>query len=230
MTPRLMSDQKPSIVWAWTAPTTYSLRACRTNPCGKSFQPLVAGVLIGREQINLGGHGLAHETLERRGIRAVDDAGDHAALAADGARDDQLTRGATPTRPLAAVLVLGLAADVGLVRFHDAHELAKLGVGKAGADAVAHIVGSAVGAEAHYALHFERGHALLGGHHHVDDPEPVPQAHIRVLENGPDQYREAIAVRRTCLALPMERTSLQLGHLVVAAARAADTFGPAPPQ
>src|SRR5689334_9641817 len=143
---------------------------------------------------------------------------------------DQLTRGATPTRPLAAVLVLGLAADVGLVRFHDAHELAKLGVGKAGADAVAHIVGSAVGAEAHYALHFERGHALLGGHHHVDDPEPVPQAHIRVLENGPDQYREAIAVRRTCLALPMERTSLQLGHLVVAAARAADTFGPAPPQ
>jgi hypothetical protein len=34
MTPRLMSDQKPSIVFVWTAPTTYSWAAWRTTACG----------------------------------------------------------------------------------------------------------------------------------------------------------------------------------------------------
>jgi len=34
--PRFMIDQKPSIVFVWTAPTTYSLAIWRTTPSGYS--------------------------------------------------------------------------------------------------------------------------------------------------------------------------------------------------
>ena len=56
-----------------------------------------------------------------------------------------------------------------------------------------------------YALNLEGANALLAGEHQMNDPEPVPQRLVRVLEDRPGDDGEAIAVRRAFLALPVER-------------------------
>ena len=78
-----------------------------------------------------------------------------------------------------------LAADVGLVGFHDAAQhLAGLVVHR-GADAVAEIPGGLVGHTEH-PLQLVRADALLRLAHHVDGEEPLPQREFGVVEERAD--------------------------------------------
>ena len=127
-------------------------------------------------------------------VDVVDDARDDVALALDCADDRHLARAdaASPAALAALVLVpvLGLAADEGLVNLDDAHELAEILVGEAGADAMAHVPSGVVRAEAHHAMNLKGADALLAGQHQVDDAEPLAQRLIGVLEDRADQICE----------------------------------------
>lgn len=192
-------------------------------------QALVAGEFIGREQVNLSADRLTHEALDGASFCVADDARYDVAFALHGTDHDLLATGAGAGRPFIFVPVLVLAADVGLVGLHDAHELAELGVNQPGADAVAHVVGSLVGAEPHNALHFQSRHALLACQHHVDDPEPVAHPDIRILEDGSDQHGKPVATAWCALlALPVKRAVRDRINVLIAAAGAAHAHGPAP--
>ena len=77
------------------------------------------------------------------------------------------------------------------------------------------------------AMDLMRAHTLLARQHVMDDAEPVTKRFIRVFENRPCDMREAIAFRRTSVALPMPRLRGNGLSLCSTAARAADTFWPA---
>ena len=102
--------------------------------------------------------------------------------------------------------VLRLAADERLVNLDDTHQLAEVLVRHPGPDAVAHVPGRPVGAEAHHAVYLKGANPLLAGQHQVDDAEPLAQRLIRVLEDRVDQDREPIAVvaRSARVAYPVE--------------------------
>ena len=128
-----------------------------------------------------------------------------------------------------AVLVLALAADVGLIDFDDTHQLAEVLILQSSADAMAHVPSRPVRAETHVMIDLERAHPLLAGQHQVNDAEPLAERLIRVLKNRVDQDREPIAVGGAGMALPMEGTARQLVHFGIAAARAMDARRPAMP-
>ena len=137
------------------------------------LQSGVASVFVGGEQINLCRDGLADETLQGFGVGAMDHAGNHIAFAPDSASHDQLADSAASARSMATMLVLGLATDIGLISFNNAHQLAELRINQPGTDAMAHVMSGTVRAEAHHPLHFKGRNPFLGSHHHVDDTEPI---------------------------------------------------------
>ena len=59
-----------------------------------------------------------------------------------------------------ACFVLFLAANESFVNFDDANELAKFGISQTSTDAMAHVVRSRVGTEAHCSLDLQGGDAL----------------------------------------------------------------------
>jgi hypothetical protein len=172
----------------------------------------------------------AHERFEKVAADRIDDAGDDLPLALDRADDGRLARShaaATGAAALVPMPVLRLAADEGLIDFHDTHELAEIFVGEASADAMAHVPSRFVRTETHETLHLKRANPFLAGQHQVDDAEPLAKVNIRVLENGADENREPItAAGRASVASPMERAGVGL-HLSITAARADDELGPA---
>lgn len=181
-------------------------------------QSPVATVLVAGQQINLSRNCLANEALQRRSIGIADDAGDHAAVAFHRADHDFLASCSSPLHPLVFVAVLVLSTDVGLIDLHDADQLAKLWIDQTGADAVTHIMGCPVGAEAHDAQHLQGRDAFLACQHHVDDAEPIAQPDLGILENRLDQHGEAIALVRAIPTEPMERADVEGIDLIVAAA------------
>lgn len=191
---------------------------------------LVSDPLVGTEQTDFRGNGLANELGERRGLHILNHASDHVALSAYGTRDDNFTRTASSAAAipaLALVSVLGFAADEGFVHFDDAHEFAEIFIRQPSPDAMAHIPSRAIGAGADHPMDLKRANALFAGQHEVDNPEPCFEGHICVLENRSDRDREPIAIRRTCPALPVERLVVRgVGNLRIAATGTMDALGP----
>jgi len=189
----------------------------------------VSAALIGSQQTNLIGNSLSDETLYGLASDVPQDARHHVALAAYRAdhRDFAGASAATSAAALIPMLVLVLAADPSLIDLDDA---AKLGfrLDERGADFVAHGQGGFVGAEAEHPLDLQGAHPLLAGQHQVNDPEPVTERLIRILEDGPRDHGEAIAGARSAfVALPFERHGADREHLLVPAAGAPDAFRPA---
>ncbi len=190
------------------------------------MQPVVSAAFIGREQADAVANCLAHERFRIGAVHAAENAGDHVALAADRANDRRLTNRAAANTAISAVFILGFAADVGLINLNDA---AKLGCrfDQRRADFVAHAVGRLVRAEAHLSLDLKRANPLLAGQQQVDDLEPLPQRLVGILENGPGDQREPIAIRGAPLTLPVPSAGLQFIDRGIAAAGASDAIGPA---
>lgn len=123
--------------------------------------------------------------------------------------------------------VLRLASDKGFVDLDDAHKLAEILIGEAGAYAVAHIPSCLVRTEAHIAIDLQRTDFLLTRQHQVDDAEPLTERFIRVLEDRANQYREPVSSPGSAgIALPMKwpRVGFDFG---IAATRANDKLRPA---
>ncbi len=196
---------------------------------------LVSNPLIGAEQANLRGDGLANKLCQRGCANILNDAGNHIALTSDCASDSGLTRtnaaSSVTTAALVPMPVLGFAADECFVHLNDAHELAEIFVTESGADTMAHVPSRPVRAEAHHAMDLERANALLAGEHEMDDAEPVAQRLIRVLENRSGDMRETvIGFRgRAFVAEPIPRHLAMSLHMHVAATRAGNTLRPAMP-
>src|SRR5262249_5521084 len=123
--------------------------------------------------------------------------------------------------------VLSLPADESFVHLNDTHELAEVLIRQPSADTVAHVPSGAIGTEAHETVDLKGANALLAGHHQMDDPKPVPHRLVRILEHCPDQHGEAVAVRLTSPALPMERLCRDGMNFHVTAAGAVHSLGPA---
>ena len=97
---------------------------------------------------------------------------------------------------------------------------------KRDANFVRHLERRVIGAESHHAHDLKRANAFFARQHQVNDLEPNRQLDIGVLENRAYENREAVAIRRTVLALPVI-LARQLVDLFVAAARAFHAFWPA---
>jgi hypothetical protein len=93
------------------------------------------------------------------------------------------------------VAVPGFAADESFIDLDNAAQLFGM-FDQRNADAVAHVPGRFVRAEAHVAHDLQRAHAFLAGEHQVDDAKPLAERLIRVLENRADDMGEAVTVRR----------------------------------
>jgi hypothetical protein len=171
------------------------------------LQPLVAGIGIGAEQANAVRYGLSHERLKCQAASVLDNAGDDVALAPDCADNWRLAGISASTRSafLVPMSVFVAAADIGFVNLNDANKLTELWVLKARTNAVRHVKGGAIGANAHDALDLQGTDAFLCGQHHVNDAEPSAQPDIRVLEDRSDQDRKPItASLGAARALPMK--------------------------
>ena len=192
-------------------------------------ESLVANPFVRNQQAHLVGDDLPDEALERRGIVALDHAGNHAAVALDRADDRSLARTEAATTGAATVTnvpVLCLAADISFVNLDRAEQLALGAVLHRDPDAMAHIPSGFVGAGAKHPVDLMRAHALFRVVHEERDLEPLAQGIFGVLEDGFGNDREPIAVLVAALAEPMEGTGFDLPYLRVAAARAGNAIGP----
>lgn len=193
---------------------------------------LIADPLVSHEQSDLGRNRLVDECFERASLHICDNASDHITFAADSADDGRLTgacsacSAALPT--LVFVAVLCQSADERLIDLHNAQKLLKLFIDQRCPDAVTHIPSRLIASEAHIAVDLPSADAFLAGEHQVNDPEPLPQIDVGILEDCPGNIREAISAPLTAIrALPMPFAGLERVHPVRAAARAIDAFGPA---
>jgi hypothetical protein len=190
----------------------------------------IARVFVGRQQADFVGHGFVHEAIQCRRVGIVDHTQDNITLAADGPNDSGLASPDTARTAVAliAMLICGFAADIGFVYFDDAHELAELLILQGSANAMANVPSGFVRTEAHEVMNLPRAHSLLAGEHQVDDFEPVSEIDLRILENRADEMGEAISAPLTAIrALPLKFHGFERIDVLRAAARAADTIGPA---
>jgi len=195
-----------------------------------TLQGVIGAQVVGREQANFVGNGLAHEAGQRVTIKAINDPRHHVAAPLDRADHGSLTGAgaASAAITLVPMLVAGLSADIRFVHLDDAHQLLKFLVLERGPDAVAHVPSRLVAAEAHVAVDLSSGDALLAGRHKVDDPEPLPQINVRVLKNGPDKVRETVsAALPTVRALPAVLHGFEGIDVQAATTRAIGAIGPA---
>jgi hypothetical protein len=189
----------------------------------------IAGVLIGRDQINLVADSLANESSQGGRIRVLDHLADDVALARDRANDGRLTRRSGAALPFVPMAVAVLSTDIGFVDFDYAHKLAELGIGKSGSEPMADEPRGAVRTGTDHPVDLQSADSLLAGQHQVENLEPDQQPIVRVLENRVDGDGEPI--RRTVGlpavgALPMEGPRLAGVHFFVPASRATDALGP----
>jgi hypothetical protein len=186
---------------------------------------------IRRQQADLAGNRFADESLNLGFADALQHADDDVALALD--RADHCDLAGALAAGLAMMLLVPMtvgvfAANPGIVGFHNPHQLAKFFVLQCRADAMADIPCGLVRAEAHVPLDLQGADALLSTQHQVDDLEPVAQVDFCVLENGPDQVREAISATLAAVrAFPLKFHGGQRINVRRAAAWAMNALGPA---
>jgi hypothetical protein len=190
----------------------------------------ITGVLIRRDQINFIAHRFADESSQGFSVRVLDHLADHVALARDRADHGKLASRASAGLLFVPMAIAVLSADVSFVDFDDAHKLAELRIGKSGAQPMAHKPRGAVRTCSHHPMNLQGADPFLAGQHQVQNLKPNQQPIVRVLENRVDGDREPIrraGILATLRALPMEGTRLACVHLVIAASRTDDDFGPA---
>jgi hypothetical protein len=180
-------------------------------------QVAIAGVVIGRDQINLIAHGLAHKTTECARICMLDHLADHVAFTGD--RSDNRSFAAAESA-LAAFLIpvaiLVFPAHVGLIYFDDTHKLLKVRVMHRGTQAMTHEPSRSIRAASDHSMNLECTDALFAGQHEVQNLEPDQKRIISILENRARDEREAIRMRTALVAFPSPRTLSLIYPLVVA--------------
>ena len=138
-----------------------------------------------------------------------------------------LAGSSTANAAASTAFVNRLSAAIGLVKLNDAAKLVHVAPDQRCTDAMAHIPSGFVGSEAKLTLNLQSSDAFLARHHPPHDPKPILQRLVRVLKDRAYDVREAIAARRTFVALPM-MTARQGVNLRIAAARATHAVWPAP--
>jgi hypothetical protein len=193
-----------------------------------AFQSIIAVIGVSAKQANARRDGFANERLKGFALSVRDDASDDVSLAPDCADDSGLERVAG-TASLSAFLipmpVFVVAADESFINFNDTAKFRNV-LNEGDADFVAHKPSSLIGAEAHITIDLERAHSLFADKHQVNNFVPVAKRLVCILKYCTSQMREAVAIRRALLALPMMARSKRV-NLWIAAARANDAFGPA---
>ena len=136
------------------------------------------------------------------------DSGNHVALSLYRSRHDRLTRSDASGAAIAVVPVpvLGLTANECLIDFDIANQFLELAASQCHADFIAHEPRGFVGTKSHIATDLKRANPLFTGQHQMNNAEPFTQRLVGILEDRPDQDREAIAdsTRRALIALPIE--------------------------
>ena len=160
------------------------------------LEQAIAAVLVRSDQRNLICDGLADESVERWRIGALNDFTDHIALAGD--RADHCGLVAHLSAPnvsfLIPMAVLILAADEGLVHFHDSHQLLEIVIPHTSAEPMADVpsgVQRRTLAKEHPS-NLTRRNALQALQHRVENFEPSNERHVCVLENRADEHGESI--------------------------------------
>jgi hypothetical protein len=192
-------------------------------------QSLVAAPRIRRQQADFVGNNFLYESNGAFRGYAFQNAGDDVTLALDRAKDGRLAGSGSASHAvvtLIPVTVFVLAADIGFINLDDTAKLF-LRLYHRGANLVAHAPRGFVGAEAHLPHDLQRANSLFAGRHQMHDLEPVAERLVRVLKDRVDHYREAVAVWRAFLALPMPLARRQVIDGGIAAARAANALRPA---
>ena len=188
----------------------------------------VSHPLIGDQQADVIGYGFIRKACQRFGFHVRNNSGHHIALPLNGADNNRLARSGSARAAVSIISmsVLGFASDKGFIDFDDTHELSEATILQSNSDPVTHVPSCAVGAHADGPIDLQSAHALFAGQHHVNDAKPRPKRIVRVLENGSDKQREAIASGATVCALPMIGTARQRVCLDVAAAGARHAYRP----
>ena len=190
------------------------------------IQDAVATGLVRGDEIDTFVNSLPDEPIKRRSLGVLDHLSDDIAFTGNRADHGDLAfRPTTPT-PLVTMAVLIVSTDVGFVNLDHAGQLGELSVLHGGADTVTHVPSRPVGARADSALNLHGAHALLTLTHEVDHLEPRGERVVGVLEDRPDERREAVALLATFLALPRPRTSESMNFRVLTA-RTGNAIGPA---
>jgi hypothetical protein len=210
-------------------------------------QEPVAAMLVGRNELHALAHGLAHETIESRGIGVLNHSRYDHSLASDCADDCDLALGSGKSggSALAGVHIVRLPADEGFVHFHFAFEQIDYVASHCGAPAHADVpscsvVVSRVFAEDH-AMYLECAHSLFADENQVGNPEPCFQRNFCILKNGSSDHAEPIAVLfvasnfgpfgiaclLAALANPIKRSGLEREDLHITASGADRSVRPA---
>ncbi len=214
-----------------------------------AIEMLVTYILIRGDQFNFVANCLTNEVFKSSGSGVLDYLTDHVTLTADRADNAYLARtnAASPAMlTFAGVLVLFLSANERLIYLDLPHQLWKSAVLKHRSDTMADIESGLVRRRPavlfEHPLNLQRTHALFRLANEVDNLEPDRKWIIRVLENGSNERREAIAVflitnpdfaslfvygLSAAFADPIPSAALNPEYLFAITARTANAFRPA---
>ncbi len=197
------------------------------------FQHAIAWVFICGDQIHLLRDCLVNKPRQGELVGILDYLRDDISLAGDCTDHGEFPRRSTASCSLLmatsnppSMSVLGLPTDVGFVHFDYARQLLELPVLHSGADTVTHVPRRPIGTRADGTLNLHGAHPLLALAHEIDHLEPGAERVVSVLEDGPHQWREAVALLATLLALPVPWTG-EFMNFRVPTAWAGDTLRPA---
>ena len=182
---------------------------------------LIASVFVGRDQFNFVFIDYAiYEPMESRHIGVFDHLADNVSFARDRADDWNLVAGSANVALLVPMPIGVFPAHVGFVDFDDAHQLPELRIVHRGAQAMAHIEGSAIRARSDHPLNLKCADSLLAGQHQVENVKPHAERVFCILENSFDGQREPIGVTLTAFwirAFPVPRFSNRVDVILFAA-------------
>ena len=195
-----------------------------------SRQVVIAGVFVGRNQIDVAANRLADEAVKSLSICVLDHLADNVSLSADCSDDGCFADSATSgVKPFIPVFVLFLAANIGFVNFDFAHQLRESFILHRGADALTHEPSRPVIAATDHPMDLQSADTLLALTHQVDDLEPDCQRVVGILENRLSDDAESITIAPAAilvLADPVEGFGLKQIDRGVLAARTLDAIGP----
>jgi hypothetical protein len=199
----------------------------------RCLQVVIAAMVIGRYKAHTITNGFTDETVQRRCVGLLNNLTNDVTLAGYRPNNGDFSAQAGDVLLFVPMAVLVFSTKTHLIDFDDAHKLLKIIVPHTGTEPVAHKpCGMSRGtfAEIH-APNLTRGYALETLEHGVKHLEPRQDRDVGILENRPDQNREAIRIGVLVgfsAALPRERASRALVYFNVPADRALRTCRPSP--
>ncbi len=227
------------------------LTVAMANRFMRASETRVGGIFIGRDKRNLIASDATNEAIQGTRIGITDDAADHVALALNCSDDARLEIAFARTSiPLLCALFVPMAvtifaANIRFVSLDYAHQLWEVIIFEHRTNAMADVEGGLVGGRPatlfEHPLNLQSRDAFLGLTDQIDDLEPYRQRIVSVLEDRPDQWREAIAgflcalanmaslfikSLRTALTDPVPRTMLDPDYPLASTSRAFDTVRP----